>query len=80
MRDELRLIGMVEGINAELDSGGADREWTYATEVSADDYYAIVGGMGKSRIYALGVNGDGVALRMTFGNAETPTELEIKRR
>ena len=39
---------MVAGSNAELDTGGDDREWTYETEVSADDYYAIVGGTGTN--------------------------------
>ena len=33
-------------------------------EVSADDYYDIVVVWAGNSIYALGVNGDGVALRM----------------
>ena len=35
---------------------------TFETEISADDYYAIVGGATSSNeIHALGVNGNGVA-------------------
>ena len=65
-RTELRAIGVVDGINAELKTG-TDREWTYETEISADNYYAIVGGAADSnKIHALGVNGDGVATSLTL--------------
>ena len=77
-RTELRLIGMVAGNAAEVDSGDTTREWTYETEVSADDFYAIVGGAGAYEIRALGINGSGVAHVMTFGDPATP--LGISRR
>ena len=79
-RSELRLIGMVAGSSAEIDTGVTERKWTYETEVSADDYYAIIGGAGDSNnIHALGVNGDGVAHRMTFGG-QTAVPLVIAKR
>ena len=59
-RTELRLIGMVAGNSAEVDSDADSREWTYETEVSADDFYAIVGSSADSyNIRALGINGSG---------------------
>ena len=66
-RTELRAIGMVDGVNAELKTA-ADREWTYETEISADDYYAIVGAADDSEnmIHALGVNSKGVATSLTL--------------
>ena len=77
-RTELRLIGMVAGSSGELDTD-TSREWTYETEVSADDFYAIVGrsaaNPGSHTISALGINGSGVAYVMTFG-----TPLLIARR
>ena len=76
-RTELRLIGMVAGNAAEVDSDADSREWTYETEVSADDFYAIVGGAGDYNIRALGVNGSGVAHVLTFGDPQT---LTIARR
>ena len=65
-RSELRQIGTVDGINAELKTG-IERVWTFETEISADDYYAIVGGATSSNeIHALGVNGNGVAHALSF--------------
>ena len=70
-RVELRMIGMVAGNSAELDTG-TSREWTYETEVSADDFYAIVGSSaGDYNVHALGINGSGVAHVMTFTPALT---------
>ena len=76
-RTELRLIGMVAGNSAEVDSDADSREWTYETEVSADDFYDIVGGAGGYNIRALGINGSGAAHVMTFG---APQALTIARR
>jgi hypothetical protein len=68
-RSELRSIGMVDGVSAEL-STTTDREWTYETEISAADYYAIVGGAASTNeIHALAVNSNGVAYVLTFGVA-----------
>ena len=75
-RTELRLIGMVAGNSAEVDADADSREFTYETEVSADDFYAIVGSSaGDYNVRALGINGSGVAHVMTF----TPA-LGIARR
>ena len=72
-RRELRMIGMFDGVHAKLETTG-NRKWTYETEISADDYYAIVGGaaavdgVATNEIHALAVNGKGVALALTFGD------------
>ena len=71
-RAELRLIGMVAGNSADVDSDADSREWTYETEVSADDFYAIVGSSaGDYSIHALGINGQGAAFVMSYANPLT---------
>ena len=62
-RAELRLIKTVMGVNGILKTG-TERVWTYEVDASADDIYALVGarGAGDYMLYAIGVNGSGVAL------------------
>ena len=80
-RTELRRIGMVAGSSFDLDTGLVSRKWTYETEVSADDFYAIVGRAGMFEIRALGVNGSGVAHFLTYNAmGETAVLLEIASR
>ena len=61
-RSELRWITTVSGVNGILKTG-TERVWTYEVDASADDIYALVGRVAKDyMLYAIGVNGSGVAL------------------